>query len=79
MKSWAATVVVVVVLLLLSAFGHRHVQAACGGKIDIILCMDGSGSIGFTDYQTLQKFAKSFVNDFTLDGKALGEDSVKLE
>ena len=64
-------------LLLLLLLLRR--AAACTGKIDLIICMDASGSIGFQDYITVQNFAVDFIEDFSSAGKSFnGEAGLKV-
>jgi hypothetical protein len=52
---------------------------ACSGKIDLVLCLDGSGSIGFNDYKKVQNFAKDFIAEFSNQGKSFnGEEGLKI-
>ena len=52
---------------------------ACTGKIDLILCLDGSGSVGFNDYIKVQNFAKDFIEEFSNQGKSFnGEAGLKV-
>ena len=64
------------IILLLLFITPAH---SCSGKIDLILCLDGSGSIGFNDYITVQNFAKDFIEEFSNQGKSFnGEDGLKV-
>ena len=52
---------------------------SCTGKIDLVLCMDGSGSVGFNDYIEVQKFTKDFITEFSNQGKSFdGENGLKI-
>ena len=53
--------------------------SACTGKIDLIICMDASGSIGFQDYITVQNFAQDFIEEFSSSGKSFnGDEGLKV-
>ena len=65
-------------LLVCTCSGPLLVWGACGGKIDVVICLDGSGSISSSEYKTLQSFAKDFINDFSGNGNYMGEDLLKF-
>ena len=45
----------------------------------MVLCLDGSGSIGFNDYKKVQTFAKDFIEEFSNQGKSFnGEEGLKI-
>ena len=49
------------VLSLLLSSAH----ASCEGKIDMVICLDGSGSMG-SSYPKVQQFAKNVIDKFTI-------------
>ena len=53
-------------------------RPACTGKIDLIICMDASGSIGFQDHITVQNFAQD-PTEFSSSGKSFnGDEGLKV-
>ncbi len=76
--SMSSTTTVFTLLLLMLVAGLPDPAAACIGKIDMVFCIDASGSVDSGEWTQQTDFVKDFVNDFTNTGASLGETGVKI-